>query len=245
MTLSTIYDDIYANPRNHVDSFKFDEDVVQVFTDMIARSVPGYMLTLPLIGLLAGKYVQSDSQLYDLGCSLGAVSLSMQPQIKVAGCQIVAIDSSAAMLARCREVIKNEAGLTPIKWVKDDIRTASIKNASVVVLNFTLQFISPVERDALIHKIYKGMRKGGALILSEKVSFEDGEQNGRFSNIHHDFKRANGYSDLEISQKRTAIENVLISETIPQHQHRLYRAGFSSAEVWFQALNFMSLLALK
>lgn len=245
MTLANIYDNIYANPRNRVDSFKFDEETVQVFTDMIARSVPGYMLTLPLIGLLAAKYVQADSVIYDLGCSLGAVSLSIRQQIDVPDCRIIAVDSSAAMVSRCREIVDNRPGMVPIEVVQDDIRTVSIASASVVVLNFTLQFISPAERDALVQKIYEGMRAGGALILSEKISFEDGEQNGRFTNIHHDFKRANGYSDLEISQKRTSLENVLISETIEQHQQRLALAGFSSADVWFQALNFASILALK
>ena len=157
----------------------------------------------------------------------------------------MAVDNSSAMIEKCREIIKNEPGQTPIELVEQDIRTVPIENASVVILNFTLQFIAPAQRDALIQTIYDGLRPGGALILSEKVVFEDVGQNGRFTDIHHDFKRANGYSDLEISQKRTSIENVLISESVPQHQTRLAHAGFSSAEVWFQALNFMSILALK
>ncbi|MEM7333997.1 MAG: carboxy-S-adenosyl-L-methionine synthase CmoA [Chloroflexota bacterium] len=244
MSLTNIYDDIYANPRNHVDSFKFDEEVVQVFTDMIARSVPGYMLTLPLIGLLGSQYAQPNSKVYDLGCSLGAVSLSLQPQV-TPDCTIMAVDNSSAMIEKCRQVVKNEVGKAPIELVEADIRSIPIRDASVVVLNFTLQFIAPDQRAELIQTIYDGLRPGGALILSEKVAFEDAAQNGRFTNLHHNFKRANGYSDLEISQKRTAIENVLIADSVPQHQARLTEAGFSSAEVWFQALNFMSIFALK
>lgn len=245
MGLNNIYDNIYANPLNRVDSFKFDEEVVQVFTDMIARSVPGYMLTLPLIGLLAGEYAQPHSNLYDLGCSLGAVSLSMRPNITAPGCKIVAVDSSAAMVSRCREVVGKLPEGVPIEVNEGDIRETAVNNASVVVLNFTLQFIAPTERDTVVQHIYDGLNPGGVLILSEKVSFEDGAQNGRFTHLHHAFKRANGYSDLEISQKRTSLENVLISETIDQHQTRLFEAGFASAEVWFQAFNFMSILAIK
>lgn len=116
----------------------------------------------------------------------------------------------------------------------------------MVVLNFTFQFVPPAQRDALIQRIYDGLRSGGALILSEKVLFEPAELNERLVTLHHDFKRANGYSDLEISQKRTALENVLIAETVPQHEKaRLRQAGFAFADLWFQAFNFVSLLAVK
>lgn len=245
MALPHIYDNIYANPLNRVDSFKFDETVVQVFTDMIARSVPGYMLTLPLIGLIAGRYIQPDSHIYDLGCSLGAVTLSIRPYVPYPDCKIIAVDTSEAMINHCREIIGIEAGDIPVELVQADMRQVPIEKASVVVLNFTLQFISPAERQPLLQKIFNGMHPGGILILSEKVHFEDTAQNGRFTTLHHDFKRANGYSELEISQKRIALENVLISDTVAQHQARLKEVGFQSTEVWFQALNFMSILAIK
>lgn len=238
------YDNIYASPLNKVDSFTFDAAVVQVFSDMIARSVPGYRLTLPLIGLMAKRYAQPNSNLYDLGCSLGAVTLSIRPSLSQPNCRIVAVDSSAAMIAKCREVITTDHAV-PVELVEADIRDVPIERASVVVLHYTLQFIPPTVRRALLQKIYDGMLPGGALILSEKVHFVDEGQNGRFDAIHHDFKRANGYSDLEISQKRTALENVLLSDTIEQHQARLKVVGFATADVWFQALNFVSLLALK
>lgn len=244
MSLPNIYDNIYSNPLNKVDSFRFDEAVVQVFTDMIARSVPGYMLTLPLIGLMAARYAQPNSQLYDLGCSLGAVTLSLRQAVTQPNCHIVAVDSSAAMIEKCREVITPDHAIK-VALREADIRDVPIEDASVVVLNFTLQFIPPEDRQPLLQTIFDGLLPGGALILSEKVHFEDAGQNGRFTTIHHDFKRANGYSELEISQKRTSLENVLISDTIEQHQARLNRVGFASAEVWFQAFNFVSLLAVK
>ena len=121
----------------------------------------------------------------------------------------------------------------------------AIEQASVVVMNFTLQFIPPVQRQQLIQRIYDGLLPGGILILSEKLAFEDPRSDQFHIDSHHDFKRANGYSDLEISQKRTAIEQVLIPETLAAHKARLLAAGFNDVVVWYQCFNFVSMLAIK
>lgn len=245
MIVSTAQDTLYADERAQVAPFEFDEEVVAVFPDMIARSVPGYKLLLPLIGQIASRYAQPHSRCYDLGCSLGAVTLALRQQIKQPGCLITAVDNSPAMLNQCREIIGRSGLGVPVELVEDDICQTPISQASVVVLNFTFQFVPPALRDALIQRIYDGLLPGGVLILSEKVVFESPELDELLVMLHHDFKRANGYSELEISQKRTALENVLISETVPQHQARLQKVGFASANLWFQAFNFVSLLAIK
>lgn len=149
------------------------------------------------------------------------------------------------MIKKCVKTIKAASGKTEIYFQCKSILDLKIKNASVVVLNFTLQFINPKKRMALLKKIYDGMVEGGVLILSEKVEFSDAEVNSLLIDVYHRFKKANGYSELEISQKRTALENVLIPETISKHQERLRKAGFKSADVWFQCFNFMSMLAIK
>lgn len=239
-------DELYARPWPHVHGFTFDEKVVQVFPDMIERSVPGYNNIVPLIGLIAARYAQADSQIYDLGSSLGAATLAMRHAVgDVPGVGITAVDNSPAMIAKAREILAQDTAVVPVELVEGDVREVAIENASVVVLNFTLQFLSTAVRDTLIQRIYDGLRPGGVLILSEKVIFPDPDQNERFITLHHDFKRANGYSDLEIAQKRTSLENVLIPETIPDHQQRAFDAGFATCEVWFQAFNFVSLLAQK
>ena len=132
-----------------------------------------------------------------------------------------------------------------VEVVQDDIVTSEITDASMVVLNLTLQFIPPSERLPLLSRIHAGMRPGGVLILSEKVVYDDAGLNTLLTEMHLDFKRAHGYSELEISQKRTALENVLVPETVAAHRERLLTAGFSSADVWFQCFNFMSMLAVK
>jgi tRNA (cmo5U34)-methyltransferase len=126
-----------------------------------------------------------------------------------------------------------------------DINDVLITNASIVVMNFTLQFIQPEQRLKLLEKIYQGMNPNGILILSEKLSFTREEQQQLLIDMHHFFKKANGYSALEISQKRQSLENVLIPETLDQHQQRLLAAGFKQAEQWFQCFNFVSMVAVK
>ena len=238
-------DKIYSTEKTHIDPFEFDEAVVAVFPDMIARSVPGYTLLLPLIGQIASRYAQPNSRCYDLGCSLGAVTLALRQQIQQPGCRVTAVDNSLAMIEQCRQIIAQAGEGLPVDLIEDDICQIPISQASVVVLNFTFQFVPPALRDGLVQRIYHGLLPGGALILSEKVIFESSAKNDLLVRLHHDFKRARGYSDLEISQKRTALENVLISETEAQHQARLLQTGFTSADVWFQAFNFVSLLAIK
>ncbi len=236
---------IYANPVNQTGPFKFDDTVAKVFPDMIIRSVPGYNTIISAIGLLAEKFVQPGSTCYDLGCSLGAATLSMRHHINETDSKIIAVDNSQAMLQRCEELIINDSSPIDVELVESDIRDVNIEYASVVVINFTLQFIPINDRQALINKIYQGLLPGGILILSEKLTFNDPKQQSLQTEMHHLFKKANGYSELEISQKRTALEDVLIPETLEQHQQRLSTAGFNSAEVWFQYFNFASLLALK
>jgi tRNA (cmo5U34)-methyltransferase len=238
-------DRIYSASMAHIADFRFDEQVAGVFSDMIERSVPGYQAIITMIETVTEHYARPGSTLYDLGCSLGAATLSMRRGIRVEDCTIVAVDSSEAMVKRCRKTMDRDLHDTPVNMLCDDIRNVEIADASVVVLNFTLQFIPTEDRLDLLQRIYAGMRPGGVLILSEKVRFEDEHLDELLSDIHHDFKRAHGYSDLEISQKRTALENVLIPETIAAHRDRLTRAGFASVDVWFQCFNFMSMLAVK
>jgi tRNA (cmo5U34)-methyltransferase len=241
----SLKDSIYANPLGEINAFTFDDNVVNVFPDMIQRSVPGYSTIITAIGLLAQRYSQPNSRCYDLGCSLGAAALSMREQITAENCRIIAIDNSPAMVSGLEQKLRQLPSSIPVDVLCADIRDINIENASVVVLNFTLQFIPIADRLVFLQKINNGLLPGGILILSEKLKFDDDKQNTLQADMHHQFKKAQGYSDLEISQKRTALENVLIPETFSLHQQRLQEAGFSSAEVWFQYFNFASIIALK
>ena len=238
-------DDLFASPLGHIPRFAFDQAVVDVFPDMIQRSVPGYQTIINLCGELAARFVQADSNCYDLGCSLGASSLAIRQQIQQPGVTIVAVDNSAAMLARCQTLLQSDQAATAVELVEADICDIEINNASLVVMNFTLQFIAIEKRQALLEKIYAGLNPGGCLVISEKLLFEPESLNQLLSELHHQFKSAQGYSDLEISQKRDSLENILIPETLETHINRIKACGFNSASPWFQCFNFASLVAVK
>ena len=237
-------DTLFASglPNEH---FVFDEKVAAVFPDMINRSVPGYATIIAMIGTLSAEYAQPASVCYDLGCSLGAASLSMRHNIRAENCAIVAVDNSAAMVEGCRQAVERDSAMLPEDVRCEDILDTPVNNASMVVMNFTLQFVKPEVRDELLARIYEGLLPGGMLILSEKILFEDSALNDLFIEMYHRFKEQQGYSKLEISRKRAALEKVLIPETIAAHESRLQKAGFETFDVWFQCFNFASIVAVK
>ena len=235
-------DRIFARQLAEVRAFEFDDEVASVFDDMISRSVPGYSLLLRLIGLYAEIFAIDGSRIYDLGCSLGAASLLIAAQTRDIDCRIVAIDNSAAMIDRCRQ---RASAIDRIEWRCEDIRNTTIEGASLVVLNLTLQFLEPQEREGLLRDICKGLESGGALVLSEKVEFDDAAENARMIELYQGYKKTMGYSDLEIAQKRNALENVLIPDTPECHIERLRRAGFGEIRQCFRCFNFVSFLAIK
>ena len=237
-------DKIFAKTQQVVD-FAFDDSVADVFPDMIRRSVPGYETVISLLGVLANQYAQNKSRVYDLGCSLGAATLSMHQQTRTLDIEYIGIDNSEAMAKRCGSRLQRHMPEANLQILCENIESTEIKNASVVVVNFTLQFLAPEARLSLLKKIYEGLLPNGVLVLSEKLVFENDTENQHQIDWHHTFKRANGYSDLEISQKRAAIENVMIPDTFEQHQQRLQQVGFEQSYQWFQSFNFVSMVAIK
>lgn len=237
-------DRIYADPQARVEPFAFDEQVAAVFPDMIRRSVPGYELILQALPWLAARVVQPGSRVYDLGCSLGAGALSVRRGIRAEGCRIIAVDTSEAMIRRAGEWLGSFRSEVPVELVQGDVLEVAIEDASLVMLNFTLQFIPPERRVELLQRIRSGMRPGGVLLLSEKIALEDERMAHLITELHHDFKRGQGYSELEIAQKRQALENVLVPETLEAHRSRLRDAGFVSCETWLQHTRFISMLAM-
>lgn len=253
-------DDLYTRRETLPGSFRFDEQVVEVFPDMIDRSVPGYALIVPMIGQLARRYVQPYSTVHDLGCSLGAVTLAVRAALSgrgdLQGVRLVATDNAVAMVDRLRTLLDaaavpvlapGEAPLAdqelPVELRQVDIRDTPIEAASLVVLNFTLQFLDTGDRDRLLRRVREGLRPGGVLILAEKVRFDEPATAERQTDWHHDYKRLQGYSELEIARKRTALEKVLLAESEAEHLARLRRSGFARVTRWFQCFGFHAWLA--
>lgn len=242
--MNSAKDAIYSYPQT-IEPFRFDQAVAEVFPDMIQRSVPGYATIIDTIGQLVAKYAQNNSIIYDLGCSLGAASLSASKHNQAKDCKIIGVDNSEAMVERCRLHVQAFKANTPIEVLYGDLENIALDNASVIIMNFTLQFVPPERRAAIIEKIYNGLNPGGILILSEKLHHSVPDGSDLLIELHHDFKRRNGYSDLEISQKRSALEDVMRIETYESHQLRLQTAGFRQVALWFKCFNFASIVAIK
>ena len=233
-------DTVFRQEHTEIAEFAFDEKVAAVFADMLKRSVPGYGTIISLIAVLAKKYAQPDTVIYDLGCSLGAVCLSIANNVEN---KIFGFDISKPMIEKAEKLVSESKKSAQISLFCEDITKINFQNSSFVVLNLTLQFINPEERGAFLKKIESSLVKDGVLILTEKI--EGAAANDFFTDIYYDFKRANGYNELEISQKRSALENVLISDSEEVHIERLKTCGFKRVERWFQALNFRSYIAWK
>ena len=238
-------DDLFSEFKESPKAFVFDEKVAQVFQDMIQRSVPGYEMSLSMITLIARKYAKDETSLYDLGCSLGASSLALLAGVSDKNVQLVGVDNSDPMLSRCADNLAQANFKNKMDLRCEDILDTKIVNASTVILNFTLQFIPLDRRLALLETIYAGLNPGGVLLVSEKIAFDEAGIQDSMSELHLDFKRAHGYSELEISQKRSALEDVLVPESIEDHKARFEQAGFSRSARWFQCFNFASLIAFK
>lgn len=237
-------DTVYAEPNARIQAFEFNEQVADVFENMITRSVPGYGLILDLIGVITEQYAVSNTNCYDLGCSLGASTLVIRRHLP-ATCHVIGVDNSAVMVERCIANVSRDHSAATVEIRCEQLQQTTVANASIVVMNFTLQFVPPAERLDILRRIAAGMVPGGALVLSEKLRFDDPALQETMTTLHHRFKRSMGYSDLEIAQKRTALENVLVPETAADHTARLKKAGFSRAFEVARCLPFSSFLAIK
>ena len=238
-------DHIYACKQDKVEKFVFDENVADVFADMIQRSVPGYTALNQLLPIVANQFIQENSNVYDLGCSLGEASISIANATICSNIKIHAIDDSAAMIKQIKSRLKNHNLESSIHLFHEDVTETDISNGSFVILNYTLQFINRSQRDDLITKICAGLNINGALLLSEKITYQDVEEDALMQQLHENYKRQNDYSEMEISQKREALEGVLIRDTHEQHVERLQKAGFSKVSILTKYLNFVSYLAIK
>jgi tRNA (cmo5U34)-methyltransferase len=241
-------DAIFAEKTQAVGDFNFGEKTAEVFEDMLDRSIPLYRELQRMLGEIAAEFAVSGTNVYDLGCSNGITLETLSSAIGAAGkeVQLIGVDYSQAMLDKAALRFGNQGQLGKAKLILADLNEGcAIENASVVVLNLTLQFVRPLFRDRLVRSICDGLNENGCLILVEKVLGNDSLFNRLFIKFYYDMKRRNSYSDTEISQKREALENVLIPYRIDENFELLKRNGFGSVDVFYKWYNFSGLLGVK
>ena len=253
--MTTGSDNIYATPEINLVDFAFDQRVVDVFPDMIRRSVPAYETIVPLAALVAARSIPSSltrtrvsdnrrSAIYDLGCSRGATTaalLSYAPETM----RVIGVDNSPQMITAARDgiaALASQAAASRVEWRCENIQDTLIEDAAAVVMTYTLQFIPPAEREAQLTRILNGLHPGAPFVYAEKVVLDHAPTQAWADAVHHEFKRANGYSELEVAQKRQAIEKVMIPESVGTHLNRLERLGFERTSLWFQCLNWAAFI---
>ena len=237
-------DTLFDAPDSGRRPFRFDERVADVFEDMINRSVPGYADSLETVRAIAAR-VPEGGRCYDLGCSLGAATLAICAGMGARAGVVHGVDNSAAMIRRCRDNPVFADRPQSVSFAEADLADSPIRDADLVVLNYTLQFVPPPRRRAVLQRIHDGLRPGGALVLSGKFTFPDPQVQALMTEQHLDFKRRNGYSELEIAGKRNALENVLIAESRERHASRLEDVGFRGVTLWQAQFNFGTFVAFR
>lgn len=246
-------DTIFTTPLDKTARFSFDEQVVACFPDMIRRSVPGYGQVLSMLPIFARRHLgyrqekngKKISRIYDLGTSLGAVLFSLAAEFAADDVALIGVDISAPMTDKASRLLAEHYPKHDIQIITEDIIKTDLQVCDMIVLNLTLQFLPVDERLKLLKKCHNALATGGILIITEKTHLANEEHDAWQVERYYDFKRHNGYSELEISGKRTALENVLITDTENAHHERLHMAGFDKSMTWFRFLNFVSVIAFK
>jgi len=237
-------DEVFKDPQA-VGGFEFGEKVAAVFDDMLDRSVPFYQEIQRMIAELAADFAVEGTNIYDLGSSTGNTLLNLDATV-CKGVKFFGIDNSEEMLKRCREKLAKHGFKREHELICADLNQGvHIHNASMVLMVLTLQFVRPLYRDTLIKTILRGLNENGCLILVEKVLGEDSVFNRLFINYYYNLKKRHGYSELEISQKREALENVLVPYKLLENREMVLRAGFRYCDVFFKWYNFAGMIALK
>ncbi|MEA3512838.1 MAG: carboxy-S-adenosyl-L-methionine synthase CmoA [Campylobacterota bacterium] len=233
-------DNIFEKPIKK--QFEFDEAVASVFDDMLGRSVPFYDEMLKLTTSFALKYLKQNDTVYDLGCSTATTLINIAKDSNIS-LNLVGIDNSKAMLNQALH--KSKAYGIDIKLIEDDIFNIDLNPSKVIISNYTLQFIRPLQREQLIKKIYESLEDGGVFIFSEKVITENKTLNKQYIDEYYNFKKTQGYSEFEIAQKREALENVLIPYSYDENKKMILNAGFKHFDCIFKWINFSTFIAIK
>ena len=237
--------DTLFNIKTVEEDFTFNERVVEVFDDMLDRSIPFYRQVIDGQAKLLDDFLEPGDSVYDLGCSTGTTLLELARLLESKKLQFVGIDNSSPMLDKARlkaELYRKQQSLS---FLLEDITEFSHADARCIILNYTMQFIRPLQRESFLQRLFHTLRPGGIILISEKVITHDRRLNRAFIDIYHQFKKNRGYSELEIARKREALENVLIPFTIEENKTMLKKSGFKSIETYFQWFNFTALIAIK
>ncbi|WPD24847.1 MAG: carboxy-S-adenosyl-L-methionine synthase CmoA [Candidatus Electrothrix scaldis] len=241
-------DRLYSSGKVTED-FSFNDKVAEVFDDMFDRSVPHYRTVIKIIASMIRHLAKPESRICDLGCATGSTLLELSRLLPDMNLRFIGLDNAPAMLDKARRKAEMFGKSAVIEFHQQDITAPELSSAlagtDIILCNYTLQFIRPMLRQNFINRLAEALPAGGLLFLSEKIISSHSLLNRTFIDLYHNFKRDQGYSELEIAAKREALENVLIPFTPKENIKLLQENGFQDVEMFFRWINFASFVALK
>lgn len=240
-------DRVFRNDAHGEKPFRFDARVADAFDDMAARSIPGYGASLQTAVWLVTEHAAphfADGVLYDLGASTGALEHALLSHEACTQWRFVAVDKSPEMAERAHARLAQHSGAERVDWRIEDVQDTVIDDAAVVISHYCLQFVAPEKRQEIVARIYAGLRPGGFLLLSEKTS-DDPHEAPYFRSRYEAFKRANGYSQEEIDNKKKALDGVLMPWSTVENERALRDAGFETPVLLMKHWNFSTWIARK
>ncbi len=238
-------DIVFRNPQKPAYDFKFNKEVATVFDDMVVRSVPFYEEMQRMIAELTKDFAVTGTNVYDLGCSTGTTMINLD-KILSEDIGFVGIDNSDEMLIKCEANLKEAGVQRKVAFENQDLNsTLELRNPSVVIFCLTLQFLRPLNREKILREICESLPENGAVILIEKILTEHSIFNRIFIDHYYEFKKRNGYDEIEIAKKRESLENVLVPYQLSENETLLKSCGFRFTEVFFKWYNFTGLIAIK
>lgn len=221
--------------------WEFDDEVTNVFGDMLSRSIPNYDTMRELCFMVGRNFVSANGIVSDIGCSNGLASDKFIKAFPNA--TFVLSDVSEPMLDACRERYANNKNVSVVRY---DLRNGvPTKGNDLVIASLTLQF-TPIEyRWNILQSIYDSLNDGGALILVEKILGSNARIDNILVNEYYNIKRENGYSEELIQNKRRSLEGVLVPLTAEFNEHLLTMCGFQQVDCFWRCLNFCAWVAIK
>jgi tRNA (cmo5U34)-methyltransferase len=240
--------DIIFQEDNAARDFTFDQKVAAVFDDMVTRSVPFYGEIQRMLSDLCLQFLpEQDGKVCDLGCSTGT---TIDLILSNPGCPPTThgygVDNAQAMLDQARDKLAAHIRANRVTLIQADLDgELQLPPVNVVLMNWTLQFVRPIHREALVKRVYASLRPGGALLLSEKVLVEDSLLNRLYIELYYRYKARQGYTAEEIQRKRESLENVLVPYRVEENVQLLQRCGFTTVDTCFRWFNWAAFVAIK
>lgn len=238
-------DEIFSEGNFPEGSFRFNDAVASCFDDMANRCIPYYREVIQLTASAADKFLSDQARVYDIGCSTGNTLLFIAKTLRDKNVKLIGIDPSESMLKKAEEKASVYTYSHDIEFLKGSCEDFQFEQADMIILNYTLQFINPEDRKSIISRLHEALKPGGILILSEKLRQEDEAVEEFNTETYEAFKAGNGYSYLEIANKRQALENFLVPGSLTGNLNLLNESGFDRVEILFKWLNFSTFLAFK